>query len=300
MRIGVCLDPGRTWSDLRLLAGLADEGGLSTVYLPDHFMPYAPTVQSLPTGAPVLECWTGLTALAALTRQIRLAPLVLGATYRHPAVVANMVAALDQLSGGRLTLGVGAGWQVNEHAAYGITLPPVRERLDRFEESIQVLKALLGGGPVDFAGAHFRLDGAVCAPGPLQQPLPLLVGGGGERRTIPIAARYADEWHTWADPATFRHKGAVLDEACAQAGRDPGEVRRLTGQVLLVADDVVAPGGSDDDDLVGPAGWVAEQLAAYAAVGVHEFIVRDHRDHTVAQVARSLESLAAHVAPELG
>ena len=134
MLIGVCVDPGRPWDEVRVLAEVADEAALATVYAVDHFMAYGPAGGTAPS-APVLEGWTTLTALAALTRRIRLGTLVLGATYRHPAVVANMAATLDQLSGGRLTLGLGAGWQQNEHTAYGIDLPPVRERLDRFEES---------------------------------------------------------------------------------------------------------------------------------------------------------------------
>ena len=137
----------------------------------------------------------------------------------------------DHVAGGRLTLGLGAGWQQNEHTAYGIELPPVRQRLDRFEESTRVIRALLSGGSVDFDGAHFQLADARCDPTPVQQPLPLLVAGAGERRTIPIAARHGDAWHAWADPSEFRRKSAVLDEACSVAGRDPASVRRLTGQV---------------------------------------------------------------------
>lgn len=296
MLIGVCVDPGRPWPEVRALAEVADDAGLATVYAVDHFMAYAPAGGAAPS-APVLEGWTTLTALAALTRRVRLGTLVLGATYRHPAVVANMAATLDQVSGGRLTLGLGAGWQQNEHTAYGIDLPPVRERLDRFEESTQVVRALLDGGPVDFDGTHFTLVDARCDPAPVQRPLPLLVAGAGERRTIPIAARHGDAWHAWTDPTEFRHKSAVLDEACVVAGRDPSSVRRLTGGVLLVT--VGDTGPVDPDDLVGPADAVAEQLAAYRDAGVDEFIIRDHRATPLRDATRSLETVAADLAPLL-
>jgi F420-dependent oxidoreductase-like protein len=299
--IGVCLDPGRPWSDVRRLGQLADDAGLATVYAPDHFMAYAPADAPASTD-PVLECWTMLTALAALTRRVRLTTLVLGATYRHPAVVANMAATLDHVADGRLTLGLGAGWQQNEHTAYGIELPPVRQRLDRFEESTRVIRALLSGGSVDFDGTHFQLADSRCDPIPLQQPLPLLVAGAGERRTIPIAARLGDAWHAWADPSEFRRKSAVLDEACSVAGRDPASVRRLTGQVLLVTTDGTDgtdASAEDDDDVVGSAPWVGDRLASYREAGVDEFIIRDHRATPMGDIARSLEIVAADLAPHL-
>jgi F420-dependent oxidoreductase-like protein len=299
--IGVCLDPSRPWSEVHALAQLADNAGFATVYAPDHFMSYARAgTPSSPD--PVLEGWTLLTALAARTRRIRLATLVLGATYRHPAVVANMAATLDHVAGGRLTLGLGAGWQQNEHTAYGIELPPVRERLDRFEESTRIIRALLGGGSVDFDGSYFQLADARCDPAPVQQPLPLLVAGAGERRTIPIAARHGDAWHAWADPSEFRRKSDVLDEACTDAGRDPACVRRLTGQVLLVTtDDTIGSADDDDDDedIVGSVSWVGDRLAAYRDAGVDEFIIRDHRATPLGDVARSLEAVAADLAPHL-
>ena len=154
---------------------------------------------------------------------------MLGGTYRHPAVVANMVAALDHVSGGRAIAGLGAGWQVNEHAAYGIDRLSVKDRSDRFEESVHVVASLLREPRTTYDGRYFQLTDAPNQPAPVQDRLPVLVAGGGEQRTLRTVARYADVWHTWGTPESFAAKSAVLDERCAEAGRDPGEIRRATG-----------------------------------------------------------------------
>ena len=291
--VSLCLDPRRPWSDFVTLARTADQAGLHTAFVPDHFIPFGP-VGATPPGA-VLEGWTSLAGLAVATSRIRLGTLVLGNTYRHPAVVANMAATLDQMSGGRVTLGLGAAWQQNEHHAYGIELPDVGERLDRFEEAVAVIHGLLRSDLTTFDGAHYRLVDARCEPKPLQQPLPLLVAGAGERRTIPIAARYADAWHAWTTPETMRHKGGVLDAACAALGRDATQVKRLTGQVLRVTN-VVA---DDESDVIGPVGHVADVLRRYDEAGTDEFIVRDHADVPIDEAIASLESVGSQVVPAL-
>ena len=289
------MDTRRPWRDLVQLAQVADAAGLRTVFVPDHFMPMVPP-GTRPDGD-VLEAWTTLSALASSTATVRLGTLVLGNSYRHPAVVANMAATLDQVSAGRMTLGLGAGWQPNEHAAYGIDLPPAGERVDRFEEAVQVVRALLLSEEAAFEGDYYRLTDARCEPKPVQRPLPLLLAGGGERRSIPIAARYGDAWHAWTDPDGFRHKSSLLDAACVAVGREPSQVRRLTGQVLQVSD--VAP-RVEDDDIIGPADHVVARLEAYRGAGVDEFIVRDHAEAPVAAAVASLESLATDVVPALG
>ena len=178
---------------------------------------------------PRLEAWTLLSALSQQTSSCRLGALVLGGTYRHPAVVANMVAALDHVSGGRAIAGLGAGWQVNEHAAYGIDLLSVRDRSDRFEETVHVVASLLREPRTTFDGRFFPLHDAPNQPAPVQERLPVLVAGKGERRTLRTAARYADVWHTWGTPESFAAKSAVLDERCAEVGRDPASIRRASG-----------------------------------------------------------------------
>jgi F420-dependent oxidoreductase-like protein len=292
----VCLDSRRPWPDLLRLARHAEEAALGRVYLPDHFMPYHPTV-AVP--GQVHECWTTLSALAVATSRIGLGTLVLGNTYRHPAMVANMAATLDRVSGGRVLLGLGAGWQTNEHTAYGIDLPLVGDRLDRFEEAVQVVWLLLRQAVSSFDGAHYRLTDARCEPTPVQRPLPLLVAGAGERRTIPVAARYADAWHAWATPPEFRRKCEILDDACAAAGRPPSNVQRLTGQVLRVSAGSTSVDGDEAEDIVGSPAFVLDRLGEYLDAGVDEFIIRDDATTPIADAIESMNAVASQVVPAL-
>jgi alkanesulfonate monooxygenase SsuD/methylene tetrahydromethanopterin reductase-like flavin-dependent oxidoreductase (luciferase family) len=227
MDISVLISSGRPWAEIERIAREVDDLGAYAVYIPDHFMPN--TADGSIVDGPRLEAWTVLSALSQQTTSVRLGPLVLGGTYRHPAVVANMVASLDHLSGGRAIAGLGAGWQVNEHAAYGIDLMSVRDRSDRFEETVQVVASLLRQPRTTFDGRHFTLTDAPNQPAPLQERLPVLVAGSGEQRSLRTAALYADVWHTWGTPESFAAKSAVLDKRCAEADRDPGEIRRATG-----------------------------------------------------------------------
>jgi alkanesulfonate monooxygenase SsuD/methylene tetrahydromethanopterin reductase-like flavin-dependent oxidoreductase (luciferase family) len=233
--ISVILDNGRPWAELRELAQAADDLGAYAIYLCDHFLGH--TDDDAVTDEGMLECLTLLGALGPLTRRARLGPMVLGSTYRHPAVVANQLTALDHVSDGRAIAGLGAGWQVNEHSAYGIDLRTPRERSDRFEESVAVISSLLREDRTDFTGKYFRLSDAPNNPKPVQQRLPILVGGGGEKRTIPTAAKYADIYHIWGSAQSYGAKSAKLDEACAAIGRDPREIRRATGFPFPVGTD---------------------------------------------------------------
>jgi alkanesulfonate monooxygenase SsuD/methylene tetrahydromethanopterin reductase-like flavin-dependent oxidoreductase (luciferase family) len=231
-------------------------------------------------GAPVLECWSSLAALAALTSQIRLGTLVSANTYRHSAVVANAAATIDQISNGRFILGIGAGWQVNEHDAYGLDLFDVSTRSDRLEQACEVLNLLLRNERSDFAGTHYTLADAPCDPKPVQQPLPLLVAGKGERRTMRTAARLADEWNGWCTPDEFREKTAVLDAHCEAIGRDPSTIRRSTQALLFMSDDAAwldrhrGPAGSRPQ-LIGSPAEVLSQVGDYADAGVDELVIPD-------------------------
>ena len=229
------LDNGRPWSEIRGLALGAEELGAYAVYVCDHFM--EDRADGAPDDRPFLECGTLLAGLAAVTQRVRLGALVMGSTYRHPAVVANMVTTLDHISGGRAIAGLGAGWQVNEHRAYGIDLLSPGDRSDRFEESVAVVASLLRQERTTFDGRFFQLADAPNKPAPVQDRLPVLVAGGGERRTLPTAARYADVWHAWGKPDAFAAKSARLDEACQAVDRDPAEIRRATGFPFPVATD---------------------------------------------------------------
>jgi F420-dependent oxidoreductase-like protein len=294
VRMSLCLDPARPWAEARELARVVDAAGWYAVYQCDHFMPHDGSGRSV--DGPVTECWTTLSALATTTSRLRLGSLVLGATYRHPAVVASMAATLDRISGGRVVLGVGAGWQPNEHRAFGIPLPDPRPRLEALDETCAVLRSLLDDGRSSFQGTAFLLDDARCEPGPVQARLPLLVGGGGEQRTMRVAARWADVWHTWADPATFARKNAVLDERCGEIGRDPRTVARATGAGVALDVGGAVPQGRE---LEGTPAEVLARLRDYRRAGADEFVVRDHGVDPVPLVREQIEGLTRHVVPGL-
>lgn len=264
MRFSFWPGTGLSFDDFLDAARHAEASGWDGVYVADHFMPS--------DGAgPILEAGTTATAVAALVPRVRVGTLVLGNTYRHPAVVANMAATIDRISGGRLVLGVGAGWQRNEHEQYGIELPGVRERLDRFEEAVQVLRGLLTRERFSFAGEHYTLVDATCEPKPVQSPLPILIGGGGEKRTLRIVARYADEWNTWGTPDTFEHKTAVLARHCADVGRDPSAIARSAQAVVYL--DAEPPAESRFPVVAGDPSRLVDTLRRYEVAGLDEFIV---------------------------
>ena len=265
------LDNGRPWSEIRELALAAEELGVHAVYVCDHFM--EDRQDGATDDSPFLECGTLLAALAAVTQRVRLGALVMGSTYRHPAIVANMVTTLDHISGGRAIAGLGAGWQVNEHRAYGIDLLSPGDRSDRFEESVAVVASLLRNERTTFDGRFFQLTDAPNKPAPVQDRLPVLVAGGGERRTLPTAARYADIWHVWGKPDSFAAKSAALDAACAAVGRDPAEIRRATGFPTPVGADLRA------------------ELEPYRAV-CDEFVVFDWTDRPMESTLGDLRAAA--------
>ncbi len=188
----------------------------------DHFYPIFSD-----SSGPCLEGWITLTALAQATRRLRLGTLVTGIHYRHPAVLANMAATLDIVSGGRLELGVGAGWNEEESGAYGIELGTPKERSDRFEEACEVLAGLLSPQQrFSFQGSYFQLTDAMCNPKPVQQPHPpICIGGSGEKRTLRTAARFAQHWNfVGGTPEQFSRAREVLHQHCADLGRDPAEI----------------------------------------------------------------------------
>jgi F420-dependent oxidoreductase-like protein len=242
----------------------------------DHFYP----IYSDSTG-PCLEGWTTLTALAQATRRLRLGTLVTGIHYRHPAVLANMAATLDIVSGGRLEVGVGAGWNEEESGAYGISLGSPRERSDRFEEACEVLVGLLSNDTTSFAGRYFQMTDARCEPHPVQQPHPpICIGGSGERRTLRTAARFAQHWNfVGGTVGEFARKRDVLHAHCAEIGRDPSEIL-LSSHVRFDGD----PGAT------------AETAAALGDAGVGLAIVQLWPPHT----PEVLEPLAAALAEVAG
>lgn len=273
MRIGFWPGPNNSWDDTLALSQHAEATGWDSVWFADHFMPNADD-----NSGPTSECLTTLAALAVSVPRVRLGSLVVGNTYRHPAVLAKMAANVDILSGGRLVLGLGAGWQENEHAAYGIAFSTVGGRLGRLEEACQVVNGLLRQERTDVAGRYYALANAPLAPKPVQSRVPLLIGGGGEQRTLRIAAKYADEWNVWGTPEFLRQKMAVLDQRCEEIGRDPSEIQRSANAMLTISDDperVQRAKAAGPRVIAGNAEQVADQLRDYSESGVHEVIIPD-------------------------
>jgi F420-dependent oxidoreductase-like protein len=234
MRFGIFTGlGGTTWDAVLGLWRHIEATGWDAAAVTDHFMPNTPER----TGD-TMECWTTLAALSALVPRLRVGTIVAGNTYRHPAVVAKMAAQVDIISGGRLICGMGAAWQENEHQAYGMPFYTVGERLARLDEACQVLKALWTQPKSSFKGRYYQLDDAPLSPKPVQRPYPeLMIGGGGEKVTLRITARHADHWNVWGGPERLRAKGAILDEHCAAAGRDPKSIVRSANMVLVMSDD---------------------------------------------------------------
>jgi F420-dependent oxidoreductase-like protein len=279
MRFSIWPGSSRPWDEILELARHCDAAGWHGVWFADHFMPNTGP-DGPPDDGPILECWAALTGLAAGTERLRIGSLVCGNTYRHPALLANVAAGVDHVSHGRVVLGIGAGWQVNEHRAYGIELPPVKERLDRFEEAVQIVRGLLRQPRTTFEGRHYRISDAPNQPAPVQDPLPLLVGGAGERRTLRIAAQYADEWNAWTTPELMAHKHDVLERHCQDVGRNPSEITVSTQALLYLSDDESwlaqqQPPVPGMPTLKGNSQRVAEIVAAYRDAGVDELIIPD-------------------------
>jgi F420-dependent oxidoreductase-like protein len=295
MRLSLWTGPHQRWADARDAAVHADATGWDGVYVADHFMGNgAPDT-------PTLEATAVLAAFARDTTRVRLGSLVFGNTYRHPAVLANWAATVDHLSGGRLLLGVGAGWQENEHEAYGIELPPPGPRVARFEEACQVLLGLLRSPSATLHGEHYRLDDARCEPKPANPHLPLLIGAKG-RRMLGVAARYADEWNMWSTPASLAEHRAVLDAACERAGRDPASIATSTQALVLVTDDEAAArtfveGVAPRAAVAGPPHRFAERCEEWVEAGADEVIVPDFTLGLGSARTDALDALREAVAP---
>jgi len=212
------------WPELLSRIRYAEDTGFEGAWVFDHFKP----LYGDQTG-PCLEAWTLLAALAASTERIRLGAMVTGVTYRHPSILATEAVTVDHVSGGRLDLGIGAAWFEGEHRELGIPFPPVRERAERLEEAVHVMRALMTSDGASFQGKHYRLHDATYRPRPVQRPHPpIWIGAGGEKLTIPIAARQADVWNTFGSIETLKRKTEVLERAAREAGRDPSEIVRTT------------------------------------------------------------------------
>ena len=210
------------WPRLLQRVRFAEELGFDGAWIFDHFKP----LYGDPNG-PCLEGWTLLAGLAAETSRIRLGTLVTGITYRHPAVLATEAVTVDQISGGRLELGLGAAWNEPEHREFGIQFPGIKERTERLEEGIEVMRMLMTRDRASFTGRHYRLDQATYRPRPVQRPHPpIWIGASGEQLMLPIVARQADAWHAFGSFDGLARKTRLLDQYAEKAGRDPKRILR--------------------------------------------------------------------------
>jgi F420-dependent oxidoreductase-like protein len=284
IRFGLQTAPqNTTWPELRATWKLIDSLGYDTAWTFDHFFP----ILSDPSG-PCFEGWISLAALVAETSRVQAGVLVTGNTYRHPAVLAKMAATLDHVSGGRLIMGMGAAWFEMEHNAYGIPFHTTAERIHRLDEAAEIVKRLWSEKQVTFAGRYYQLKDAYCEPKPLQQPRPpIMIGGSGEKLTLRVVARHADQWNTFGSPELFRHKIEVLREHCGVVGRSFNDIEVSWAGAALVTDSRaekdellrrfaaafgITPEQYELGALVGSASEVRDRIAQFIDVGVTHFI----------------------------
>lgn len=228
-------DPAALGPTLADAAKAAEQGGATLFTLADHFFQMEAMGRA---EDPFLEGYTSLGFLAGQTTGIDLSLLVTGVTYRYPGLLAKAVTTLDVLSQGRAMLGLGAAWYDREHAALGFPYPPVGQRFEMLEETLQICRQMWSDDDGPYRGKHYQLAETICAPQPIRRP-PVLIGGDGEKKTLRLVAQYADIWNsTVTEPAAFGHKIEVLDRHCDAVGRDPGEIRKTVGLFMNPFDDL--------------------------------------------------------------
>jgi F420-dependent oxidoreductase-like protein len=265
----------------------AEKAGFDMVTVMDHFY----QIRGVgPEEAPMLEAYTLLSALAARTSRIHLGSMVSGVTYRNPALVAKMVTTQDIISGGRAILGLGAAWNEDEHKGYGFDFPPMRERMDRLEEALEICHLMFTEERPSFQGTYYRLDRALNNPRPIQPGGPrILIGGSGEKRTLRMVARFGDISNWWGSLDELKHKNDVLEAHCEAVGRDPSTIiRTVMAPVLLVndareADALMAriPPERRASLIAATPADAAEALAPYREAGFDGFILRNAMLSTV-------------------
>jgi len=317
MNLGVMIEgqEGLDWDRWRRIVTTTEDLGFESLWRSDHF-------QSLsgPTDRNALETFISFVMAAELTERIRFGPLVASMTFRHPALLGRMAAQLDVLSGGRFICGMGAGWNVPEHETFGLPFPSTGERMDRLDESIRVVRALWGEGPANFEGKHYQLKDVDCHPKPLQDPMPILVGGGGEKRTLRIVAEHAQEWNfVGGDLDMYAHKREVLERHCADVGRDPSEIAHSQMSAIIVGRDdaelkahlaeiaVAIPrlGERDPDEtlenmrgfgwLVGSPAEIVDEIGRREEAGISRIMMQHHAQTRF----EALELIASDVLPQV-
>jgi F420-dependent oxidoreductase-like protein len=244
----------RSWEDTKAAAIEMDRLGYHSVWFNDHL--YGIPMPSIP----IMEAWTALSAVGAVTGRAELGTLVSPIGFRNPALLAKMVATLDQISNGRVIVGLGSGWFAQEFSGYGIDFPPVQDRLAQLDEGIQLMRRMWSEPQVNFAGRHFRTEDVFCEPKPVRRP-PILIGGGGEKVLLKLAAKHADIWNNLAvNLEQLPHKASVLRRHCEAVGRDPAAVR-ISQQTMVVI-------GSDEADAQSKAGKAARIYGGHMGSGI--------------------------------
>ena len=301
---GVQIEPqyGFSYEHIREVAEEAECLGFESIWVSDHFFM---TVDSLDINC--LECWMVLTALARDTSKLRLGAMVASQSYRNPALMANMAASLDHISGGRLNYGIGAGWKEVEYNAYGYGFPAAGRRIRQLEEAVEIAKRMWTQPKANYDGKYYRVRDALCMPKPVQDPLPIWIGGTGTK-TLRVAAKHADAVNfAWTHPpAFFEARFNVLRRHCENVGRDFGEISKSAGLMMrLVEDpDVQEPErderylrylGKQNPVMVNTPEVVAEKIRAYIDVGVTHFILRFHYGDEIRNMRIFMERVATRL-----
>lgn len=317
-KLGIMIEgqEGLTWERWNRLTDAGERLGFDSIWRSDHLS----SVMGVPERE-TLAMWPSLTAVAMRSERLEFGQLVSPVTYRHPVHLAYDAMSLHELSDGRFWLGVGAGWNVHEHAAFGFRLPPLKERMDRFEESLKVITGLWSGEPVTFQGEHFRLENAQHRPAPGgDSKLRLIIGGGGEKRTLRVVAEYADEWNvTTISRENYDAKVEVLKRHCEAVGRDFSEIQRslMTGHIIgrdrqeverraakvqevIPAMRDMSPGEAADTFkgrgwLVGSPQEIVEEIKVREAQGMQRFMLQTHDQDDI----EALELWASDVMPHI-
>lgn len=270
-----------TWEETLSTIKEIEAGRWHSLWFSDHFLPPVPGA-NLESGAS-LESWSMITATAAVTNRLRLGILVSGNTYRNPALLAKMAATVDQISNGRLILGIGASWYKQEHEAFGWEFPDVQERCDRLEEAVELIKMLFTTeGPVDYNGHYYKLNRGYFSPACTQKPhVPIMVGGNGEKRTLRTLAKFGDicniDLNLPGSPELFKHKLEVIEHHCEKFGRDFNEIQKTVLIPFRLENDEKKAAGlrktRGDWGLYGSAHFIIDRIQQYIDAGAEEIML---------------------------
>ncbi len=268
----------RSWDEALQRAHWAEAAGYHSFWYADHLMPYTADGATDPGDAH--ECWTVLAAIGAVVPRLRLVSMVSPVSIHHPVLLAKRAVTTDHISGGRAVLGIGAGWQLNEHSGYGFELLEPGPRVKRFAEAIEIIHRLLHGERLTFGGTYYSLADAPIGPAPVNGSLPILVGTGSPLM-LRLTARFADEWNTWGDPDEVAVRTQRFLIACELEGRDPATIRRSAQANIFYVRNADERARADkeatpDRTVIGGAAELVDQLARYSELGVDEFAIGDY------------------------